>query len=27
VGNVELAVGIFKFMKFLRAVVPHWIQS
>ncbi|PLW47033.1 hypothetical protein PCASD_03964 [Puccinia coronata f. sp. avenae] len=26
-GNVELAVGIFKFMKFLRAVVPHWIQS
>ncbi|OAV97763.1 hypothetical protein, variant [Puccinia triticina 1-1 BBBD Race 1] len=26
-GNVERAVGIFKFMKFLRAVVPLWIQS
>ncbi|EFP75233.1 hypothetical protein PGT21_031886 [Puccinia graminis f. sp. tritici] len=26
-GNVEHAVGIFKFMKFLKAVVPLWIQS
>ncbi|POW19577.1 hypothetical protein PSHT_04502 [Puccinia striiformis] len=25
-GNVELAVGIFKFMKFLKLVIPSWIQ-
>jgi hypothetical protein len=26
-GNIEYAVGFFKFMKFLKRVVPSWVKG